>query len=107
MATRLKRGDTLVINISIKDIDGEPLALSVTPGSEEIQAQIRTYGGSLIASFVVTAGEEVGDYILTVADTTNFPIETLFYDVEYVEGTAQKSTETKKIYMVKDITTWA
>jgi hypothetical protein len=100
---RLKRGDTLILTVYL-DEDGSPLVLDLLADPIPIRSQIKTYGGAVVASFVITDGAEDGYYVLTVANTTAFPIGKLFYDIELTIDSVVKSTSTQEITVVKDVT---
>lgn len=73
----IKRGDTLEFAIQLLDENDDPINLEV----DKIKSEIRTSGNTLIGEFDITR-LETGDYNFLVADTTKFPIGTLYFDIK-------------------------
>lgn len=97
-----KRGDTFVMSAAAKNADGTGVDLT----GYTIESHIRSKGGVLIAQPAVTiTNAQAGEYDLTVADTTAWPITALFMDVQYTApSSGVESSETLMIIVEEDIT---
>jgi len=94
----LKRGDTFKRTMRFKDKDGTPIVV------DNIRSQIRNKSMKLIDELVITATGEPGEYILSSADTSGYPIEKLQMDIEITVGDVTKSSNTIKIQVNEDCT---
>ena len=99
-----KRGDTFYVSALYKADDVNPTDLT----SYTINSQIRDAQHNLISTLTITKADSQtttgkGMYTLK-CDTSDWPIATLYWDVEYQIGEIVQSTETKKIVVVIDIT---
>lgn len=74
----IKRGETFKVTISLKDSDNLPINLPV----ENISSQLRDNSGNLIDNFVIVKTETIGDYLFSLVDTSNYPIENLSFDIK-------------------------
>lgn len=78
----IKKGDTLALSCSLKDSDGVPINLtSVTITSQVRNAIIGTLVQDLT---VIITNAVLGEYTLTSADTSNWPVDSLQCDIKYV-----------------------
>lgn len=97
-----KRGDTFVVAARLTD-DGVPIDLT----GWGVRAHVRD-GEALVNELVYTPivlGD--GQYTLTctAANTTTWPVKTLYCDIEYTSpSSVVASTETFAIVLKKDIT---
>lgn len=98
----IKRGDTLTIQVVRKDSEGTPQ----TGQTEFLSSQIRDSNDILIAEFTIEESEVLGTYLFTVdsAETANFPVETLYFDIELNDGATIESTDTVLLIVKKDVT---
>jgi len=96
----MKRGDTLILQNSVKIYD---VAQDIT--SWEIQSKVRQ-GTTFVDTLTVTKIDAVnGVYQVKKADTTAWPAKTLSMDIQYTLPSGQiTSTETFEIVCVADIT---
>lgn len=95
----IKRGDTFIVDINLKDSNQNALDLEV----DKIKSQIRLTNGELLSDVEITKNG-VGMYQLKVADTTNWVIGIVEMDIEMTIGDVIKSSETININVLKDIT---
>lgn len=96
----LKRGDSFVFtNNTLLDDAGNPINLT----GWSIRSQVRDRESVLIEELIVQVGEL--DYSVSSSGTTEWPIETLFWDVEYTtpEGIIF-SSDTIAVKVTQDIT---
>jgi hypothetical protein len=96
----LKRGDSFVFtNNQLLDENQQPLDLT----GWSIRSQIRTKKSELIKELDVAINQF--DYSITSMDTTLFPIETLYWDIQYTtpDGVIF-SSDTVPINVILDIT---
>ena len=95
----IKRGDTFIVDINLKDSNQNALDLEV----DKIKSQIRLTNGELLSDVEITKNG-VGVYQLKVADTTNWVVGIVEMDIEMTIGDVVKSSETININVLKDIT---
>lgn len=103
----MKRGDTFRYRAQATVSDGliPPAQIPLDLTGFLIKAQVRK-GTELIAELVVTRTNDIlGEYMLSLADTTLWPVKTLVCDIQYTTDDLQIiSTETFEIAVEKDIT---
>jgi len=94
----IKRGDTLAFYLFFKDESGAGVV------RDNVFCQLRTRSDVLIKELVITPTATVGKYLATAGDTTDYPIGTLFSDVEVRDGDVVTSSATFNISIVKGVT---
>lgn len=99
-----KRGDSFLVNATYF-ADGTN-ATDLTEYT--ITSQVRDMQGELISDILVTkAGSQSttgkGNFTLS-ADTSDWPVSTLVWDIQYQIDSTIQSTETIKIKVVQDVT---
>lgn len=96
-----KRGDTMLLTVTYK-VDGVPTSVT----SIDIESQVRRKNGELIATMTVTKLVGTGQFTLapTVADTSNWPIDLLYCDIQFSQSGNIRSTETFGINVSEEIT---
>jgi hypothetical protein len=97
-----KRGDTFALACTYK-IDGAPASIT----GLAIASQIRTVAGDLVAALTVTASDQVatpGQFTLSAASTTAWPIAGLRCDIQITDGAVIISSDTFLVPVVQDIT---
>ncbi len=82
----IKRGETLTVPLTIT-ADGSGLALT----GDTVICEVRDGEHVLVASPSVTAGGTVGDYTVTVLDTSAFPEGLLRMDVLIIEANGERT----------------
>ncbi|SFM92834.1 hypothetical protein [Nitrosomonas communis] len=97
----LKKGDTYSVAAIAKDGSGSPVNLT----GHTIVAKIRDAAGNVIATpSVSVTSAAAGEYTMTVADTSAWPVTTLYSDVTYTDPqSAVASTETFQIIVQEAI----
>lgn len=92
-----KRGDTFLVSCTRADTD---------ISDWEITSMIRDAEGALIAECEVTITDaSEGQFTLLVEDTTDWPVDYLNWDIQYVDsGGVIRSTETIKLRVRADVT---
>src|SRR5215208_2368804 len=98
-----KRGDSFEVDCVYKDAGGVAIDLD----GVTITSQFRTPKGILISDADVTIGSPTtsGAFRVVVADTDEWPIGILEYDIEYaLDGGSINSTETVFINVLRDVT---
>lgn len=97
----IKRGDTFAFYANLTDSTGTPVDIEAS----KIKCQVRDRRDVLIAELSVTATETEGKYLLTTQhDTEDWPVETLYMDIQITDGDAVNSSETINFIVEKDIT---
>lgn len=91
----IKRGDTFNYYATW---EGAALA--------ELRSHVRTDTGRLLSVVEIYDTETPSTFQLIVPDTTNWPIGTVYTDIERIVGGVIKSTETLTIDVQKDVTQW-
>jgi hypothetical protein len=96
-----KRGDTFILVCTYKT-DGTPTPIA----GKVIASQIRRANNELIANMVVEPDDiNPARFALSPdSDTSEWPLETLFCDVEITEDGFVRSSETINIPVIRDIT---
>ena len=97
-----KRGDSFILTAAATD--ESDVAQSITGWT--IRCQIRDKRDNLISEAVVTVTNAAGGlYKMVVSDTTDWPLETLYADIEYTTDAGQiVSTADFTIEVLKDRT---
>jgi hypothetical protein len=97
----IKRGDAYIAVHTLTDSSGAPLVTDAA----NLTAQFRDADDVLLSTAVIEAAVTDGEYIITVADTTEWTPETyVFYDIEYSGDGLPASTDTYRLKVEKDIT---
>ncbi len=96
----LKRGDTFSFSTNLTDNLGNIL----TGITSNLRCQIRDISDKLISEMIIEETDTNGEYIFKVDDTNNFPIQNLYFDIEYIDQDITISSETFEIEVVKDVT---
>jgi len=95
-----KRGDTLAFYASLKDSDGNLLDYDIA----KMKCQLRTRNGRLVDELNITETETLGKYLLRSADTSKYPIEKLYSDIEITDNDIKTSSSTFEIEIKRDYT---
>jgi hypothetical protein len=96
----LKRGDTFSFFVTLTDEDDNPIILDVN----DMLCQIRQFPRrELIDTFTITTTDISGQYRFSVNDTTTYPIDVLYADIEFTIDNEIKSSDTFKINVVEDV----
>lgn len=97
----MKRGDTFALNADITDANEQPVDYIAS----QVRSQVRAKNDELITTLSVQKVDEIpGRYVLMAGDTSNWPIGTLYMDIEINNGEAIMSSSTIEIPVVRDIT---
>jgi hypothetical protein len=88
----IKRGNTLSFLINIPE-------MIVT----EIKCQVRDLNNNLIDNLILTKKSET-QYLAQSADTSEYPLGQVYYDVKIQSGSIVVSSETKMINIIKEVT---
>lgn len=96
----LKRGDTFSFSTNLTDNIGNIL----TGITSNLKCQIRDSMDRLVSEMTIEETDTPGEYIFKVDDTINFPIQILYFDIEYIDQDITVSSETFEIEVVKDVT---
>ena len=95
-----KRGDTFSFSAAFA-VDGVP----VEGLANKLKCQVRTRKDVLISEMTITESATPGTYIFTVADTADWPIGELYYDIQMTDDAGIiTSSETVTINVIKDVT---
>ena len=100
METRThKRGDTFLLAGTRADKSGNPVVIT----GMTITSKVRrvAYQQALVVTITDPAN---GAFSLSQADTSTWPIGTLFCDVQFISGSTTVSSETFKIVVEEDVT---
>lgn len=98
----MKRGDTFIPSCTYKDandVAADYVALGIA-----IKSQIRAKNGALVAELTVTAGVGTGVFVLESGSTQNWPTGTLYWDIQFTQGSHVFSTVTAALVVSDDIT---
>lgn len=97
----IKKGDTFSVAVIAKDGSGSPVNLT----GYTIAPKVKDNAGNVIATpSVSVTNAATGEYTITVADTSAWPLGVLFGDVTYTgPGSVVESTETFKIIVQENI----
>lgn len=71
---------------------------------EELKSQIRNSLGKLISDVLIESTETPGTFLLSVTDTNNWPVGTLFTDIQRTADGVCVSTDTMTFTVIKDVT---
>ena len=74
---RIKQGDALRLLATVQDDDGQPVDLTVAT----LRGAVRTATGDLVTSLPIVRAEAAGVALITVADTTQWPVGLLRADI--------------------------
>ena len=98
----VKRGDTLSLLVTRKNIDGTPR----TGEASKLKAQIKNAKDLLIAEFDITETEVLGTYLFVVSATITGDMSLGSYvsDIQFKEDEYVNSSKTFKIIVEKDVT---
>lgn len=98
----VKRGDTLALLVTRKNIDGTPR----TGEASKLKAQIKSSKDILMADFEITETEIPGKYLFVVSATItgSMPLGSYVSDIQYTEDEYVNSCKTFKIIVEKDVT---
>jgi hypothetical protein len=95
-----KRGDTFILVCTYKT-DGTPTPIA----GKVIASQIRRANNELIANMAVEPDTDPAKFALTPdTDTSEWPLETLFCDVEITEDGFVRTSKTISIPVIRKIT---
>ncbi|SFJ00159.1 hypothetical protein [Nitrosomonas sp. Nm34] len=97
----IKKGDTFSVAVIAKDGSGSPVNLT----GYTITPKIKDNAGNVIATpSVSVTSAAAGEYTMSVANTSAWPLGVLFGDVTYTDpGSAVESTETFQIIVQEAI----
>lgn len=98
----IKRGDSFNMACTYKE-NGTPANLT----QYTINSQLRDSGDNLVQALLVTKADQSslpGAFVLSAIDTSVFPIDLLRCDIQFVEGTTTRSTQTFFIPVEEDVT---
>lgn len=90
---RVKRGDTFSYTAKW---DGAK--------ASELKSQVRTFHDAFVSDVKITATSDENVFLLTVADTSKWPVGDLVTDIERTYNNTVISSETIFIRVVKDVT---
>lgn len=97
----LKRGDTFSFLASFRDLNDEPLVGILS----QLKSQVRDSDDNLLSNMIITEEGNPGDYAFTAPSTSSWPIETVYFDVQFTsDAGVVDSTPTYSIKVEKDIT---
>lgn len=96
-----KRGSTFEYNQLILAADDDEIDNLLL---ENISSQIRTDNDDVIVDLLVTETSVLGTYKLSYVDTSDWPLENLYFDVRYILNDKICFTDTIMIKMVKQQT---
>jgi hypothetical protein len=97
-----KRGDTFIPRCTYLNSSGvaaDYSALGIT-----IKSQVRTQSQDLLSTLTVTAGPGTGEFVLESGSTQNWPLGTLLWDIQFLQGSHVFSTKTAAILLEADVT---
>ena len=98
----MKRGDTFAFQMTLQNTDLSP----ITGASAKLKSQVRDDNETLWADLVVSETSTPGTYLF-VADaeiTKNWPLVTMYTDIEYTDNEITTSSETLSVVICKDVT---
>ena len=97
----IKRGDTFILNVSLKDEAGQPIALPV----DKLRSHVRDSKDVLLANLSISAGATSGQYVFRAPSTLDWPVGSrLNMDLEMDIDGSIRSSETVGINVIKDVT---
>lgn len=95
-----KRGDTFSFS-AVFAVDG----VAVTGLANKLKCQVRTRKDVLVAEMTITESATPGTYIFIVADTADWPLGELYYDIQMTDDAGIiTSSETVAVLVEKDVT---
>lgn len=98
----IKRGDSFNLSCVYKE-DGVPASLT----QYEIRSQLRDSGDKLVQELQTTKANQTthpGVFVLSAIDPSVFPIDLLRCDIQFIEGTTVRSTQTFFVSVEEDVT---
>ncbi len=98
----IKRGDSFNMSCVYKE-NGVPTNLA----NYEIKSQLRDSGDNLVQELIATKADQSslpGAFVLTAPDSSVFPIDMLTCDIQFIEGTTVRSTQTFYVPVQEDVT---
>lgn len=98
----LKRGDTFIPTCTYLNTAGVPTAYG--PLGITIKSQVRSPNGALVGELTVTAGTGVGEFVLESGNTQNWPVGSLRWDIQFLQGSHVFSTVTAAVEVSDDVT---
>ena len=99
--TTLKKGDTLAFIATLTDQENKPI-IGI---ADNLKADVKTINDLKIAEFVITENDTIGgNYLFEIMDTTKFPVDILYTDIQYSNNGIVTSSETMTIQVTKDVT---
>lgn len=96
-----KRGDSFALYAEL-EWDGEPLIIDASALRSQIRTKNNKFISELSISKDVTQGENV--FVLEASDTNNWPVASLFMDIEIDDGGVITSSATIEIPVIRDVT---
>ena len=98
---KFKRGDTFNLTCTYK-VDGSPVSVQ----SFDIDSQIRTRRGALVATLVDEKTQSTGVFNLSPvnANTSDWPVDVLQCDIQISENGVIRSTDTFSIVVAEEVT---
>lgn len=99
----IKRGDTFALNAALSD-NKTP----IVGAADTLRCQVRkgpTSKDELVAELVITERSDLpGTYVIALDGSTRDWPKKVFFDIEYNNGTAIRSTETLIVMLEEDVT---
>lgn len=95
----IKRGDTLLLKVTVNDLDGNPLEGE----AENIKSEIRDRFKKLITTFLVSEDGN-GVYSLSLPDGVLLPVGVLYFDIQQTIAGVVSSSNTVTVNVLQDIT---
>lgn len=98
----IKRGDSFNLACVYKE-NGVPANLT----QYTINSQLRDSSDNLVQALTATKADQAslpGAFTLSAADSSVFPIDMLRCDIQFIEGTTVRSTQTFFIPVEEDVT---
>ena len=98
-----KTGDTFIFTAVIKDTIYKNPMIGI---SSNLKSQIRRDNGTFVAELIISEVLEIpGNYEFSANDTSNWPIENLYMDIQYTdEEGIITSSESLVVPIEKDVT---
>lgn len=98
----IKKGETFSYTIQYEPDEGDPSTLE----DYEISSQIRDLSGTLISQVTVSPSDDFLSVECVVADTSEWSLGTLYWDISFRYQETTSYTETIKINVERGITVW-
>lgn len=98
----IKRGDSFNLSCVYKE-NGVPTNLN----GYTINSQLRDSSDNLVQELIATKADQSslpGAFVLSAIDSSVFPIDQLRCDIQFIEGTTTRSTQTFYVSIEEDVT---